>query len=79
MTESHWTWAELDDDQLMAVADTERSIHAGYVVVYRPATGPYDRPVALDLPAEPLDAGQLQRIRSLEEQVDGVAVAYRRL
>ncbi len=79
MTESRWTWAELSDEELIAVADAERAIQADYVVIYRPATGPYDAPVALDLPAQPLDEVQLAAIRALEASVGGVAVAYRRI
>jgi hypothetical protein len=80
MSEDRWTYADLGPDDVERVAETERTLDADVVVVYRAGGGPsadveHDtsglRPAALD-------DEQLERLHDLEEDVDGVAVAYRR-
>ncbi len=78
MAEQTWTWARLDDRHLALVEETERSIGADFVIVYAPGDPRRDLPASLPFAPAPLDAAQLEQLRSLEAQVGGVAVAYRR-
>ena len=78
MTTSGWTWANLRDDQLQLVAETERSLGAHYLVVYKPGeqstgvTGSAEqsRKVAL------LTESQLEWLHGLEQRLNAVVVAY---
>jgi hypothetical protein len=77
MTETIWTWAELDEQGLALVAEAERTLDADFVLVYRPGEDEYDVPASIDLPPTTLDETQLDCLRGLERMVGGVAVAYR--
>jgi hypothetical protein len=76
VTDQTWTWADLDERGLELVAETERTLDADYVLVYRPAEDEFDLPAELHLPAKPLDDSQLECLRGVERIVGGVAVAY---
>jgi hypothetical protein len=78
MTAATWTWAQLDAQGLELLEETERALGADYVVVYAPGDPRVDAPARLPLPPAALDAAQLERLRGLEAQVGGVAVAYQR-
>lgn len=77
MTETTWTWADLDDRGLALVAEAERTLDADFVLVYRPGEDEFDVPARIDLPPQHLDDAQLERLQGLEQQVGGVAVAYK--
>jgi hypothetical protein len=77
MTETTWTWADLDERGLALVAEAERTLDADFVLVYRPGEDEFDEPAAIDLPPTTLDATQLECLQGLEQLVGGVAVAYR--
>ena len=74
--EQTWTWADLDPRELALIEETERTLDADYVLVYRPAEDEFDLPAAMHLPAKPLDDSQLECLRGVERLVGGVAVAY---
>ena len=76
MSDQTWTWADLDARELALIAETERTLDADYVVVYRPAEDEFDLPAELHLPAKTLDESQLECLRGVEQLVGGVAVAY---
>lgn len=76
MTEQTWTYADLDARALALIAETERTLDADYVVVYRPAEDEFDLPAELHLAAKTLDESQLECLRGVEQLVGGVAVAY---
>jgi len=78
MADTTWSWAELDEQQLELVDDVERELGAEFVLVYRP--GPPGIPTGAlgGVEPSPLDAAKIDRLRGLEAQVGGVAVAYRR-
>ncbi len=78
MTGQTWTWARLDAANLARVEETERAIGAGFVVVYAPGDPRRDWPASLPLAPAPLTDDQVERLRSLEAEVGGVAVAYQR-
>jgi hypothetical protein len=77
VTESIWTWAHLDAHGIELVEETERTLGAAFVVVYAEGNPRRDVPAELPLKAASLDEHQLERLRGLESQVGGVAVAYR--
>ena len=77
MTETTWTWADLDERSLALVAEAERTLHADFVLVYRPGEDEFDVPAAIDLPPTSLDDTELECLQGLERMVGGVAVAYR--
>ncbi len=79
MTEQTWTWARLDAAHLALVEETERAIGADFVVVYAPGDPRRDMPASLPLQPYPLTETQLEELRSMEAEVGGVAVAYRKL
>jgi hypothetical protein len=74
--ETTWTWADLDARGLALVAEAERTLHADFVLVYRPGEDEYDVPASIHLPATTLDESQLECLQGLERMVGGVAVAY---
>ena len=74
--EQTWTWADLDSKALALIEETERTLDADYVLVYRPAEDEFDLPAAMQLHAKPLDESQLECLRGVERLVGGVAVAY---
>ena len=75
-TEQTWTWADLDARGLALIEETERTLDADYVLVYRPAEDEFDLPAEMHLPAKALDESQLECLRGVERIVGGVAVAY---
>jgi hypothetical protein len=75
-TERTWTWADLDDRAVALIEETERTLEAGYVVVYRETEDESDLPAELHLHAKALDESQLDCLRGVEQLVGGVAVAY---
>jgi hypothetical protein len=77
MTDQTWTWADLDAQGLALINETERTLDADYILVYRPADDEFDLPAEIHLPPTPLDESQLECLRGVEERVGGVAVAYR--
>ena len=77
MTETTWTWADLDARALALVTEAERTLDADVVLVYRPGEDEYDIPASVDLPPTTLDESQLEYLQGLERMVGGVAVAYR--
>lgn len=78
MSDTTWSWAELDEAQLELVDEAERELGADFVLVYR--EGPPGIPVqALGrVTPAPLDEERVDRLRGLEQRMGGVAVAYRR-
>ncbi len=79
MTEQTWTWAKLDAAHLALVEATEQAIGADFVVVYAAGDPRRDMPASLPLQPFPLSDAQIEELRSLEQEVGGVAVAYRKL
>jgi len=79
MTAQTWTWARLGPADLALVEEAERAIGADFVVVYAPGDPRRDVPASLPLEPFALTEAQVDRLRTLEEQVGGVAVAYRGL
>lgn len=77
MTDTIWTYARLDAHGIELVEETERALDADVVVVYTEGDPRRDMPASLPLEAATLDDAQLQRLRGLESQLGGVAVAYR--
>ncbi len=77
MPDETWTWAPLDARGVQLVEEAERSL-GDLVVVYAKGDPRRVLPASLPLPAASLDEGQLQRLRGLEAQVGGVAVAYQK-
>ena len=75
-TEHTWTWADLDDRAVALIEETERTLEADYVVVYRETEDEFDLPAELHLHAKSLDESQLECLRGVEQLVGGVAVAY---
>jgi len=77
-----WSWAELDDRQVERVRETEATLDADFVLVYRESgTGPGQaehRADELGVRPSDLSAPEVDRVRALEREVDGVAVAYER-
>lgn len=78
MTEATWFWAELDETQLELVDEAERELGADYVLVYRPGPPGIAAAVLGGVEPSPLDPAMIDRLRGLEKQLRGVAVAYRR-
>lgn len=79
MTGQTWTWARLDPAHLALVEETERAIDADFVVVYAPGDPRRDMPASLPLAPATLSEAQVERLRGLEAEVGGVAVAYKGL
>ncbi len=79
MTDQTWTWARLDPAHLALVEETERAIGADFVVVYAPGDPRRDLPASLPLAPAALTDAQVERLRRLEAEVGGVAVAYKGL
>lgn len=76
-----WSYADLAPDQLALVTEVEQALDDDVVMVYSPSTwGTVDPDIltAGGLRPDLLASSQLERLRRLEEQVGGVAVAYRR-
>jgi hypothetical protein len=76
MTGETWTWARLDPAHLALVEETEKAIGEAFVVVYAPGDPRRDMPATTPLSPAPLTDAELERLRSLEAKVGGVAVAY---
>lgn len=77
MTDDQWAWAQLDDEELDLVRETEEHLGADYVLVYDHGGGTPVRDVQ-GLRPKDLDETDVERLRVVERQVGGVAVAYER-
>ena len=64
MTDTIWTWADLDERGLALVEEAERTLDADFVLVYRPGEDEFDVPAQMDLPPTSLDATQLDASRA---------------
>lgn len=78
MTQATWSWAELDEAQLELVDEAERELGADFVLVYRPGPPGIAPAVLGGVEPSPLSASMIDRLHGLEQQLGGVAVAYRR-
>lgn len=75
-----WDFAELDPAQQAMVEETERSLGTDIVMVFRPGSSTWadvERLAEEGFRPVELDAGQLERLRGLEQRLGAVAVAYR--
>lgn len=78
MDTPHWTWAHLDQDTLDRVAEAERLLNAGYLMVFEPAaelTTDVEDHLATVQPT-PLTESQLECVQGLEQQLNAVVVVY---
>jgi hypothetical protein len=76
-----WTFADLSTDQVALVAETERSLGADVVMVFRSGASSWadiERIAQEGFAPDPLEPAQLERLQALERQLGAVAVAYRR-
>ena len=81
MADQQWTLADLEPEQLTLLDETERALEPAVVLVFKPTRwGTVDEGMLADEGLHPveLDAEQLARLRDVERQTGGVAVAYRR-
>ena len=81
MGQQQWTLADLEPEQLTLLGETERALEPAVVLVFKPTqwgTVDPERLAAEGLHPVDLDDDQLERLREVEQQVGGVAVAYRR-
>jgi hypothetical protein len=77
MTGTTWTWAELDDQGVELVQETERTLGADVVLVFAEGQPRAHGGIFGLVPAD-LDASQLECLRGVEQRVGAVAVAYSR-
>jgi hypothetical protein len=79
MTTGGWSFADLEADQVALVAEAERTLD-DLVMAYAPsAWGTVDpETVGEQLDPADLEAGQLEYLQGVEQEVGGVLVAYRR-
>jgi hypothetical protein len=78
MGDHHWTWAKLDEKQVQALQEAERTLGADYVLAYQ-AGGAADGPaLAVPLRAAALNGSQLECLLGLENQLSATLVAYAR-
>jgi hypothetical protein len=77
MTIDRWSWAQLDDEELDLVKETEAAIGADYVLVFDRGGGVSVSDVPGVRPSE-LDESQIERLQDVERQLGSVAVAYQR-
>lgn len=80
MATDHWTFANLNDEQLDLIHEGESTLGADYLVVYQQdeKTPPGYVELFLEgLRAAPLDDSQLECLVGLEERLQAVVVAYK--
>jgi hypothetical protein len=75
MDNQSWTWAQLDERQMQALQEAERSLGADYVLAYQ-AGGEGVQAPAGSLRAATLNASQVECLQGLERQVNATLVAY---
>jgi len=76
MDNHNWTWAQLDERQMQAVQEAERTLGADYVLAYQPSGGGGTRTPAGALRAAALNESQLECLQGLEQQIGATLVAY---
>ena len=75
-----WTLADLEPEQLTLLEEVERTLDTGVVLVFKPSRwGTVDEETVAAQGLHPVDLepAELERLRDLEREVGGVAVAYR--
>jgi hypothetical protein len=81
MDKNGWTWAELDENQMVLVNEAEATLGADYLLAFRASEARTPNSVHLAymelLPAG-LDESQLECLQGLEQKLEAVVVAYRR-
>ncbi len=79
MATGGWNYADLAPDQLAVVLEAERTLDADVVMAYQPSSWGTLDPDSVPASLEPagLEESELEFLRGLERQVDGVLVAYR--
>jgi hypothetical protein len=77
MSNHNWTWAQLDERQMQALQEAERTLGADYVLAYQTGEGS-TRAAAEALHAAPLNDSQLECLQGLEQQLGATLVAYKK-
>jgi hypothetical protein len=78
MGNHNWTWAHLDERQMQALHEAERTLGADYVLAYQPSGGQGTPAQAGPLRAAALDDSQLECLQGLERQIGATLVAYKK-
>lgn len=79
MTNSEWTWAELDGEQLGLLQEAEATLGADILLAYQQESHiqPHAPEVAqMGLYVAALDESQLECLQGLEQTVQAVVIAY---
>lgn len=76
MTDS-WDWAELSDEQMGLLKETEETLGADIVLAFESGRGGSVDTQTDMLPAE-LDESQIECLMGAEEKMNAVLVAYRK-
>jgi hypothetical protein len=77
--QQQWTLADLAPEQLALLDETERTLQPAVVLVFKPTRwGTVDDATVAAEGLHPveLDEAQLERLRAVERETGGVAVAY---
>jgi hypothetical protein len=80
MPDHGWTWARLSEEQVQVLGHAERTLGADYLLAYEnPGERPEGEAASAHFPAAPLDDGQLECLRGLEQQLGVVVVGYQKV
>jgi hypothetical protein len=76
MDDHTWTWAQLDERQMRALQEAERTLGADYVLAFREGGLGNTPAPAVKLHAAALSDSQLECLQGLENQLSATLVAY---
>jgi len=80
MTNSEWSWASLNHEQLELLREAENTLGADILLAYQQESQPQAQSPslgAMGLFVAALNESQLECLQGLEQMVDAVVIAYR--